>query len=327
MILSKLERAEITDKAIEYSFAMLQSDENGKKKIQETVTTSAGQSSLIPMLVDKINTGLRPIDNGWQNCYRMVPVTNATTFRVRKVNNGLTFAAVNEGVDCTIYAFSGTSTDISISTYRAGIDFSNEILEDGDWYNVTDAADDLYNKFYSKKSEVAYDLIQSIPNSSGVMNMIYDTTGSKVADKDANSINSAIEDLITDGMAVAGDTFVIVAPLAMKNRVDLAITGSKNYSADGVNVAYNTVSVYSPYVDWKSNANDGTTKWAGQVESGVYLPLCYVAVKDNKSKWADRMDLTLDSAKNVKSFSTTIVGNGRYAGYVNVDSFRRVLSC
>jgi hypothetical protein len=334
--LSKDEQMELADMAIESALTLAQGSEREKIKVKETIakvkeadiTTNSDITSggLLPIIVDKIHTSLRPVDNGFEKAFNVIKPNSGSSFRVRKIASGLTFASVSEGVEGTVYQFTGDKSDVSFSTYRAYVDFSNECLDDSDWFTVTDTANELYSKFYAVRSEVGYDLIQSLTDSS-TYNVVYATDGTKQADKDANTINSAIADLITDGMAVAGDQFIITAPLAMKNRIDLAIAGSKNSGADGVNVAYNVTVVYSPYVDWTVPANTGTTKWTGQVSATLSLPLGYVCVADGKSKWADRQGLTIDQANNVKSNSQTIGGKGRYAGIVNQDSFRRVLSC
>ena len=285
----------------------------------------------IAKVIEKYHIDIAEIDRGYDLAYATVDLRNtqASSFRIRDVSSALTFLKVKTGERAKIYGVSGNVVDVSLDLYGGGLQWAREWFMDNEWWTIEDTALEFRRKWFEDKAVVLYDLIQSLTDGSD-QNVPYDTAGATVVDKDINTINAGVLELIIahrdTGLGVNAQTpFVLLVPIQNKGRVERAILGT--YGAQnpgGSKVTYNVQPFYTPYLDW-NHVSGGSSDWTDHVVDDLY-PLGYLCVPKRKNKLGERMDLTVLSETDITAFADKSVGWGRYGAAIDEAQWRRLLS-
>jgi hypothetical protein len=284
----------------------------------------------VAYLMRVIQTGISAVDSGWQKAYDISPASEnqgKDSFSYIDLHTGLTFTNKTEGVDTNVYDIASTTSTLKFQTIAGGLEITRELLMNSRVWGLERLATEMNAKYARYKSQIAYNLFQAIENSA-TYNVVYDTTGGNVINKDANTIETAAQELYDAGYSIdAGTELVMICPRAMQNRVDLAL-GKRSIvvaSDDGTRVNANITPVYTSYITYKTEGGLGATEWVGKA-ANAKLPLGYLTIPGKLNVWAERSDLEILQSVNVKAGLTGFYGFGMYTGAVNAAQVRRVLS-
>ena len=290
-------------------------------------------------IIEKFHVDITELDVAYENAFDVLDLTNvkASSFTVRDVQTGLTFARVRDGMKARVYAVEGSETTVSLDLYGAALDWMKTWFDDGEWWTIEDNAVEFRRKWYESKAAIMYELVQSIANVNDTNNQGYDVTGGATQlEADILTINAAVVTLISalldDGLGVtAGTPLVMLVPLAMKGRVERAMDGrASTDNTGGLVVNYNITPYYTSGVTWTcvGQAAIGGTAWndSGGAAGADAVPLGYLTVPGRKNKLGNRMNLTLMADTDILSFAETVAGWGRYGAHLNSAQWRRVLS-
>lgn len=242
--------------------------------------------------------------------------TNEAGFKILDVTSGLTFAKVPTGMKAKVFKFSGALTEVTFDRYGGGLNWDRTLLDDRQYWTLEDNAIAFRNKAYSSRAEIFYALIEAAGAANpqtwaavtpaGVAN----TNENYDAIRDVNTINAAcldiLEDLKDDGVgANANSQFVIVAPVALKSRLERAskllqqaVTGSGQHLSFNIRIIYTLMLASNSYY--------------------------YVCFPKAKCKGGYRMDLTMFDQFDILAYADTMVGWMRYGGAVgDTDQIKR----
>ncbi len=291
-----------------------------QKKLMEAGVTAFTNTddfaAEVRVLIEKFHLGLGEIDNGYEQFFasRDFAGTRAPGFRLRDITSGLSFSKRPEGGRARIYSVSGTEIFIPFNTYGGGLEFDQAWFQDQEWWMIEDTAAEFRSAWFRDKATIFYTLIGAIGSG---QNVAYDTTGANQLEKDIITINTAAAALLTtlrtSGYAVTPSTPVrILSPIQLRPRLQRALAAQAITPASAgafITVEYNVGAVYSLNV---LNAGAASTdKW-------------YMAVPGLKNKIGEKMPLTVLTQFNIEAFTTTSVGWGRFAGYLNSEQWRRI---
>jgi hypothetical protein len=303
-----------------------------KAGIREFTSKENFPESLLT-LIDKYHVDITEIDTFYENAFDVLDLTQTKTssFTVREVSSGLTFARVVDGMKAKVYSISGQQVTVPIDLYGAALEWLKTWFDDNEWWTIEDNVIEFRRKWYESKASIMYALIQAIANDS-THNTVYDTTaGASVVEKDVYTIDSAARSLITalnaSGMGVTASTqMVMLVPIAQMMRVQRAFSGTiLANNTGGIKPGYSITPYYTGgLTDAQFGGGTSTTNWTGQVTDNV-VPLGYLAVPGRKNKLANRMDLTILGETDILAFAETAAGWGRYGAYLNEPQWRRVL--
>ncbi len=281
---------------------------------QFTSTNDFGEE--VRVLIEKYHLGLGEIDVGYEQFFdvRDFSGVRAPGFRIRDVSSGLSFNKRPEGGRARIYTITGTEAYVSFDTYGGGLEFDQAWFDDQEWWLVEDTSAEFRSSWYRDKATVFYTLIGAL---AGGYDVAYDTTGADTLNKDIITLNTAAAALLTAlrtaGYAVTPSTPIrVLSPIQLRGRLQRALAAqyiTPAVSGAHLKVEYNITPVYSLNV---LNAGAACTdKW-------------YMAVPGLKNKIGEKMPLTVWSKFKEEAFATTVVGWGRYAGYLNAAQWRRL---
>lgn len=290
-----------------------------KKLMAAGVTQFTGTDDFaedIRVLIEKYHLGLGEVDVAYEQFFdvRDFSGVRAPGFRIRDVSSGLSFSKRPEGGRAQIYTITGTEAFVSFDTYGGGLEFDQAWFEDQEWWLIEDTSAEFRSCWYRDKATVFYTLIGAL---TGGYNVAYDGTGSDALEKDINTLNTAAAALLTAlktaGYAVTPSTPVkVLSPIQLRGRLQRALAAQYITPATAgahLKVEYNITPVYSLNV---LNAGAACTdKW-------------YMGVPGMKNKIGEKMPLTVFSQFKAEAYATTVVGWGRYAGYLNSEQWRRL---
>jgi len=236
--------------------------------------------------------------------------TNASGFKILNVESGLTFGKVLTGEKAKVYKFSGTASEVTFDLYGGGLSWDRVLIDDKQYWTLEDNAIAFRNKAYSSRAEAFYALIEAAGAASGNDQSWASITPASVATtnenynaiRDINTINAAclaiLTDLKDDGVgANANSQFVIVAPVALKSRLERAakmlqqpVVGSGQHLSFNIRIIYTLMLASNSYY--------------------------YVCFPKAKAKGGYRMDLTIYDQFDILSYADTMAGWMRYGGVI-----------
>jgi hypothetical protein len=237
--------------------------------------------------------------------------TNEAGFKILDVESGLTFAKVLTGEKAKIFKMSGALTEVTFDMYGGGLNWDRKLIDDRQYWTLEDNAIAFRNKAYSSKAAAFYALLEAAGAASGniqatwaaVTPTSYPSTGENYDSiRDVNTINAAVLAILTDlkdkGVgANANSQFVIVAPVAIKSRIERALKMIQQpVVGSGERLNFNVRPIYTL-----------------MLASNSYYYVCFPKAK---CKGGNRMDLTLFDQFNIESYADTMVGWMRYGGAV-----------
>jgi hypothetical protein len=296
--------------------------------LNNSSVASAAFPAVIDNLLEKYHTGLKDADTLYTSAFQTINLTTGNTYRVDGISSGLTFSLTKDGEKALIHSVKGDYKNYDISTYSAGMELSQQWLDDNEFWLISDATDEFISKYYQKRAEVFYALIEALTDSN-VYNTQYATTsGASQSSLDVETINNSAYKLITAlktaGMSVNPQTQLIMyCPLKFRDRILRAFaannTGFAVYGGSpGVN--FNITPVFTTYISAaKTYAKDSGN-------AGSQIPLGYLCVPGKKNKIAERMPLSIMDEQDIRSLSQTIVGWSRFGGNINEAQWQRVES-
>jgi len=236
--------------------------------------------------------------------------TNASGFKIANVESGLTFGKVLAGEKAKVYKFSGTVSEVTFDLYGGGLSWDRVLIDDKQYWTLEDNAIAFRNKAYSSRAEAFYALIEAAGAASGNDQSWAAITPASVATtnenynaiRDVNTINAAclaiLTDLKDDGVgANANSQFVILAPVALKSRLERAskmlqqpVVGSGQHLSFNIRIVYTLM-----------------------LASNSYYYVCYPKAK---AKGGYRMDLTIYDQFDILAYADTMAGWMRYGGAI-----------
>lgn len=279
------------------------------KKAMQNFTTKGDFPAEILQVLEKFHA-VPDYDLGYEEIFdiRDFTGTNEAGFKILSVESGLTFGKVLTGEKAKVYKMSGTVAEVLFDMYGGGLNWDRKLIDDRQYWTLEDNAIAFRNKAYSSRASNFYALIEAAgalnttswqavtPSSVATSNENYD------AIRDVNTINKACLDILTalkdKGVgANANSQFIIVAPIALKSRLERAakllqqpVVGS------GQNLSFNIKINYTL-----------------MLTSNSYYYVCFPKAK---SKGGYRMDLTLFDQFDILSYADTMVGWMRYGGAI-----------
>ena len=249
-------------------------------------------------------------DGAFESVFDVIDMTGSERngFEILDVEDGLTFDEVAEGAKAKIYKCSGDRVTVQFALYGAGLGWNRRLFEDREYWSIERNAVAFRNKWYAKRADMAYALIDALPAACDLAWAgpspagLAATDANYEATRDINTINAACERILADldarGYAVTDRSdFVILAPVALKARV-LRALGLLNAGLSGPHrgVVYNV----RPEFTMRLAATD----------------CYYVCFPREKAIFADRQKLTVYDQFDPTSYSDIAVGWGRYGGVV-----------
>jgi len=276
--------------------------------MQYFASTGDFPTSVLPLL--KTFQLTNAFDMAWQSVFQVVDMTASQRngFDIVDIEDGLSFNEVPEGDKAHIYKMGGAKESVTFVMYGAGLGWHRQLFDDREYWTIENNAVTFRNKWFYKKSQVAYALIDAISSSYNLAwqavtpASFANTNENYDAIRDANTISKACETIY---LAVAdkgygvnvNSPFQILAPIQLRNRITRAL-GVLNAGISGAQKA----------VQW--NVSPAYTAMLSS--SSVY----YVALPGQKTIWAERMPLTVLDKFDVVSYSDIAVGWGRYGGAI-----------
>jgi hypothetical protein len=235
--------------------------------------------------------------------------SKVSSFSIVDVADGLTFNKHTAGEECKVYKVSGDKVVVTFDRFGGALGFDREMLDDNIYWALEDAAKIFRNKAYYKRAFDFYALIEAVPATRNVAwqapvpPLLANTDPNYSAIRDMETINQAafqiVTSLATTGLGVSPTTeLIILAPLALKSRIDRAL-GLLNAGLAG---AQFTGARYNFTVRYTQMLTSNT----------VY----YVIAPKRKAKGGIRMDLTIEAENDILKYTHTIAGWQRYGGAI-----------
>jgi len=247
-------------------------------------------------------------DNAWESCFDVIDMTalQNDSFSIADVEDGLTFQEVKIGEKAPIFKFSGTKTSVGFATYMAGLQWSWQLFEDRQYWTLEKNAIAFRNKWFRNRADIAYALIEAIPsardiNWAAAPGSVPNTDGNYEALRDQKTINAAALDVISKcknkGYGVGPNSpLVLLAPLALKQRIQRALGPINSALSAAPGVTYNITPLFT----------------LGLSATDKY----YVGIPGQKNMWGDRLYLNIQVATDITTASDLSVGRGRFGGAI-----------
>lgn len=273
--------------------------QKARAKIEE-LTTDADTAdwAAAKNVIDVIQTDVGDADMAWQLMFDIVDMKSSgkSSMDVLDVSSGLTFAAVNPGEAAKIFKVAGAKNTISFDMYGGGIGFLKKWYDDQEYYKVADQAKDFRFKYYDEQASIAYALMVAV------------TTAGTFATDDVTTINNAVAAIINASHKTLPGVndrtaFLLYCTPKLKARMSKALRTVLAYQATQNQLIYNVQLISTPYV------TDTSHYW--------------IVAPKAKNKWGDRMDLLVISETDIVRYAETVVGWGRYGGFINSAQVRR----
>lgn len=180
-----------------------------------------------------------PADMGWTAIFKPLDFTagngaaGEAGFDVMAKGSGVVLAEVPVGQKAKVYQAQGDSIRVPFVLYGGGINYHRTLIQDGRWWDLDDTFLELRNAYYTMLASAHYALVDAIAATYNVAwqnptpAALAATDYNYVASRDANTINAAVLQIITNANKWAGigkDTpYVVLAPLALANRMKRAL--------------------------------------------------------------------------------------------------------
>lgn len=249
-------------------------------------------------VIDVIQTDVGDSDLAWQLMFDVVDMKNSgkSSMDVLDVSSGLTFAKVNPGEPAKIFKVAGAKNTISFDMYGGGIGFLKKWYDDQEHYKITEQANDFRFKYYDEKAAIAYALMVAV------------TTAGTFATDDVTTINNAVAAIIVASHKTLPGVndrtaFLLYCAPALKARMTKALKTVLAYQPTVNQLIYSVQLISTPYI------TDTTHYW--------------IVAPKAKNKWGERMDLLVLSETDIVRYAETVVGWGRYGGFINSAQVRR----
>ncbi|MDD3089803.1 MAG: hypothetical protein PHT95_07650 [Candidatus Omnitrophica bacterium] len=310
MVIAPSDRAKVIG-ALQHFMRMPDAKDSPIRKAIQAFATKGDFPTEILQILEKYHA-VPDYDLGYEQIFdiRDFTSTNEAGFKILDVTSGLTFAKVPTGMKAKVFKFSGDVTEVTFDMYGGGLNWDRKLIDDRQYWTLEDNAIAFRNKAYSSRAENFYALLEAAGAASGnAQNWAAVTPASVAASnenynaiRDVNTINAAclaiLTDLKDDGVgANANSQFVIVAPVALKSRLERAskllqqaVTGS------GEHLNFNIRMIYTL-----------------MLSSNSYYYVCFPKAK---CKGGYRMDLTMFDQFDILAYADTMVGWMRYGGAV-----------
>lgn len=270
--------------------------------------TAPGDTSAWDSVVNAITAIQEDVgqaDMGWQTAFDEVDLRNSnkSSFDIVGMSSGLTFSKVHPGAPAKIYSISGTNINVKVDLYGGGLGYLRVWWDDQEYYKVEEQSRDFLYKYNEQQASIMYALITAITDAVARV-----SSGSTTAENDVETINAGCAELIVDNRGSLPGindnmTFLLYHHPNYKSRINAALR-TVIPDTTATKLVYTVQPVSSTYIG---------TGYLGQlVAPGI------------KNKFGRRMDLSVFSQMDIIRFAETVVGWGRYGGYVNSSQVRRI---
>jgi hypothetical protein len=316
MVIAPSDRAKVIG-ALQHFMRMPDAKDSPVRKAIQAFATKGDFPAEILQILEKFHA-VPDYDLGYEQIFdvRDFTGTNEAGFKILDVTSGLTFRQVPTGMKAKVFKFSGDVTEVTFDMYGGGLNWDRKLLDDKQYWTLEDNAIAFRNKVYSSRAEVFYALIEAAGAANALTWQavtpagVANTNENYDAIRDVNTINAACLAILTalkdDGVgANANSQFVIVAPVALKSRLERAsrmlqqpVTGSGQHLSFNIRIIYTLM-----------------------LSSNSYYYVCFPKAK---CKGGYRMDLTMFDQFDILAYADTMVGWMRYGGAVgDTDQIKR----
>ena len=176
----------------------------------------------VAKILEKLNI-LPSYDNGYELLFtiRDFTDTHASSFDLLDVDSGIAFSKLPTGEKMRVYDIGGVKVNVPFDTYAAALGWRQELIDDKQYWELEDGAEQMRNAAYKGRAEAFYALIEAL---GAGRNYAYDTIGSDVLEKDINTLNGAYLSIIestkdTYADVTAAIQLVLLAPAGLKARI------------------------------------------------------------------------------------------------------------
>ena len=263
---------------------------------------------------------VKAFDNAWERLFTLRDYTssNRDGFTILDVGDGLTFEEIPKGEKVKIHKMAGEKATVNFAMYGGGLGWHRTLFDDKEYWHLEENAIAFNNKWLHKRAQVGYALIEAIDSG---RNVSWQAAAPNVASTDANylalrdiaTINAACLGILTDlkdkGYGVdVSSSFELIAPLALRDRINRALSGPLNAGVSGATLKGVNFNV-TPNFTLNLQTNQTTY---------------YVGIPGIKSIWGNRMNLTIFDQFDPTSYSDIAVGWARMGGAIgDVQQIRR----
>jgi len=279
--------------------------ELNKRGIKELTTKSDFPAEVLDT-IEKYHIGLQDIEMGYEDIFdvRDFTGTKRNGFKLRDVTSGLTYRKVPVGDTLDVYGMSGTEVEITFDRYGGALGWDKTWFDDEEYWTIDDTAQEFRSKWYKDVCETYYALIEAVATQDLAWQAAPDAIAAGTAgyqvQRDVATMNLAafniLNDLKTAGMGVSpNETFLILAPTALKLRIDRALSSTYALQNTGMGlteVAYNLKPIYSQLLS----------------STAFY----WVILPKRKLKGGNRMNLTVLTDTDILSYTEVTAAWGRY---------------
>ena len=288
-----------------------------KLGVKELTTKSDFPAEVLDT-IEKYHLGLQEIETGYQDIFdiRDFTGTKRNGFKIRDVTSGLTFRKVPVGDTLDVYGMSGTEVEITFDRYGGALGWDKTWFDDEEYWTIDDTAQEFRAKWFKDVAETYYALIEAVAGIDVTWQAAPDAIASATAgyqvQRDVATMNLAVFEILdalkTAGMGVSpNETFLLLAPTALKLRVDRALSSKYSLQNTGMGlteVAYNIKPIYSQLL----SATD----------------YYWVCLPKRKLKGGNRMNLTVLTDMDILAYTEVTAAWGRYgAGIGENDQLRK----
>jgi len=266
------------------------------------ITTASDFPDEIKKIIDIYHVGTKELDLGWQKFFWVRDFTGiaCSTYHIRTATSGLTFKKLLPGEPARVYAVGAGDTPVTFDRYGGALEFLDQWFNDQELWRVEDRARIFRYTFYDEQADAAYALIEALTADQDVD--LQGTADDDQVVRDVMTIDYAIAQILedledTEVPASDKSTFVLVAPNRLRGRMSHALSlGFSRGSVDRREVDYNVSPVF-------------TQKFSSNTDY-------YVGLAGEKSQFAIRQDLEVETGRNILSAASQAVGFGRYGGAI-----------
>lgn len=308
MVVAPQDRAKVIG-ALQHFMRMPDAKDSPIRKAFQAFATKGDFPAEILQVLEKFHA-VPDYDLGYEQIFdiRDFTGTNEAGFKILNVESGLTFSKVPTGMKAKVHKFSGAVSEVTFDMYGGGLNWDRKLIDDRQYWTLEDNAIAFRNKAYSSRAAIYYALIEA----AGAANAatwqavtpanVANTDKDYDAIRDINTINYACLTILTalkdDGVgANANSQFIILAPVALKSRIQRALTLVQQAFAGSEKLANFTIRpIYTLML-----ANNS------------YYYVCFPKAK---CKGGYRMDLTMFDQFDILAYADTMVGWMRYGGAV-----------
>ena len=270
--------------------------------------------------IDKYHE-LAVYDNGYEQIFDVRDYTGSRKdgFSISTVASSVVFRKVKTGEKLYVYGMSGEEEYVYFDYYGGALGWDKKLFDNQDWWGLEENAVEFRNEAFRIRAATFYALIEAVTGTAGWADIAWqasvDTlaagTRGYVASRDAQTMNIAAQTILLAcqakgyGISAQNVSFVILAPVQLRNRVKMAL----NYTLDNVPGSPNLIDYsFQPIITTMLTVTDHY--W-------VILP-------KRKSKAGYRMDLTTFSAFDMLSYTESAAAWMAFGGGIgDTDQFER----